>query len=37
MRRLGLLLAGLATQPGSGPLSQRDDQWLKYQHGSIPS
>lgn len=37
MRRLGLLLTSLATQPSSGPLSQRDGQWLKHQHGSIPS
>lgn len=37
MSRLGLLLTGLATPPGSGPLSLRDDQWLKYLHGSIPS
>ncbi len=36
MSRLGLLLAVLATQPDSGPLSQRDGQWLKHQHGSIP-
>lgn len=36
MRRFGLLLTGLATLSGSGPLSQRDGQWLKHQHGSIP-
>ncbi len=37
MKRFALLLTGLATQPGSGPLSQRNDQGLKHRHGSIPS
>lgn len=37
MSRLALLLTGLATQPGSGPLLVSDNQGLKYQHGSIPS
>ena len=37
MRRPGLLLTGLATLPGSGPLLLGDDQKFKHQHGSIPS
>ncbi len=37
MRRLGFLLTGLATLPGSGPLLLGDDQKFKHQHGSIPS
>ena len=37
MKRFVLLLTRLATQPGSGPLSLRDDQGLKHLHGSIPS
>lgn len=37
MRHLALLLTGLATQPGSGPLLVGDNQGLKHQHGSIPS
>ncbi len=37
MRRLGFLLTGLATPPGSGPLLLSDDQWLTHQRGSIPS
>ncbi len=36
MSRLELLLAGLATQPGSGSLLVGDNQGLKHQHGSIP-
>ena len=37
MRRLGFLLTGLATPPGSSPLLLGDDQWPKLLHGSIPS
>lgn len=37
MRRFALLLTGLATPPGSGPLLLGDDQWPKHLHGSIPS
>ncbi len=37
MRRLGFLLTGLATPPGSGPLLLGDDQGFKHLHGSIPS
>ncbi len=37
MRRFALLLTGLATPPGSGPLLLGDDQGFKHLHGSIPS
>ena len=37
MKRFALLLTGLATPPGSGPLLLSDDQWLTHQRGSIPS
>ncbi len=37
MRRLGFLLTGLATLPGSSPLLFGDNQKFKHQHGSIPS
>ena len=37
MRRLGFLLTGLATPPGTGPPLLRDAQWLTHQHGRLPS
>ncbi len=37
MRHFALLLTGLATPPGSGPLLLSDDQGFKHLHGSIPS
>lgn len=37
MRRPGLLLTGLATLPGSGPLLFDDNQKFMHLHGSIPS
>ena len=37
MRRFALLLTGLATLPGSGPLLLGDDQWLTHQRGRLPS
>ena len=37
MRRFALLLTGLATPPGSGPLLFGDSQQFNLQHGSIPS
>lgn len=37
MRRPGLLLTGLATLPGSGPLLFGDNQKFKHQHGRLPS
>lgn len=37
MRRPGLLLTGLAIQPGSTPLPLGDDQCPKHQHGRLPS
>ncbi len=37
MRHFALLLTGLATPPGSGPLLFGDDQGFKHLHGSIPS
>ena len=37
MKHFALLLTGLATLPGSGPLLLGDDQKFKHQHGSIPS
>ncbi len=37
MRRFALLLIGLATLPGSGPLLFGDNQKFKLQHGRLPS
>lgn len=37
MRHFALLLTGLATLPGSGPLLLGDDQKFKHQHGRLPS
>ncbi len=37
MRRLGFLLTGLATLPGSGPLLFGDDQGFKHLHRRLPS
>ena len=37
MKHFALLLTGLATLPGSGPLLFGDNQKFKHQHGSIPS
>lgn len=37
MRRFALLLTGLATLQGSGPLLFGDDQGFKHQHGRLPS
>ena len=37
MRRFALLLTGLATLPGSGPLFFGDNQKFKHQHGRLPS
>ena len=37
MRRFALLLTGLATPPGSGPLPLGDDQGPKHLHGRLPS
>ena len=37
MKRFALLLTGLATLPGSGPLLLGDDQKFKHQRGGIPS
>ena len=37
MRRFALLLTGLATPPGSGPLLFGDNQKFKHQHRRLPS
>ena len=37
MRRLGFLLTGLATLPGSSPLLFGDNQKFKHLHGRLPS
>ena len=37
MRRFALLLTGLATPPGSGPLLFGDNQKFKHLHGRLPS
>ncbi len=37
MRRLGFLLTGPATLPGSSPLLFGDNQKFKHQHGRLPS
>ena len=37
MRRPGLLLTGLAIQPGSGPLLFGDNHKFKHLHWRLPS
>lgn len=37
MRRFALLLTGLATLPGSGPLLFGDNHKFKHLHGRLPS
>ena len=37
MKRLGFLLTGLATLPGSSPLLFGDNQKFMHLHGRLPS